>query len=59
MNPAADIHVTIERFDMLIQLAEEHLEYVRGTVYEGYAEGLLDAVLAERDEYIARMMHSN
>ncbi len=59
MNPTADIHVTIERFDMLIQLAEEHLDYVRGTIYEGYAEGLLEAVLAEREEYIARMVRSN
>lgn len=59
MNLFTEMSATIEQFDLLIQLAEEHLEYMRGTVYEGYAESLLEAVISEKEEYIATIEHSN
>lgn len=49
----------LERFDQLIALAEEHLECMRGTIYERYAEHLLKEVMDEREEYITYMTHSN
>jgi hypothetical protein len=42
---------TIERFDRLISLALEHLDHVRGTVYERYAENLLDSLVCQRERY--------
>ncbi|HEX8949453.1 MAG TPA: hypothetical protein VF790_10855 [Dissulfurispiraceae bacterium] len=59
MNQSMDVSLAVERFDLLIQLAEEHLEYVRGTIYEKYAENLLEEVIAEKEEYLARVAHSN
>jgi hypothetical protein len=49
----------LEKFDRLIAFAEEHLEYLRGTIYEQYAEYLLHEVISEKNEYIARARHSN
>ena len=59
MSTTADITLTMEKFDMLIRCAVEHLELMRGTIYEKYAEGLLEAVTREREEYIARIARSN
>lgn len=42
---------TIERLDRLIRIALEHLDHVKGTVYERYAEKLLDSLVCERERY--------
>lgn len=49
----------LERLDMLVALAEEHLAFMRGTVYEHYAEHLLEEVLSERQEYLSSVTHAN
>jgi len=41
----------IERFDRLISVALEHLDHVRGTVHERYAEELLDFLVCQRERY--------
>ncbi len=42
---------TIERFDRLIRVALEHLEHVKGTVHERYAEELLESLVCQRERY--------
>ena len=59
MSVTVDVTQTVEKFDVLIQFALEHLELMRGTIYEKYAESLLEAIIREREEYIARVERSN
>lgn len=42
---------TLERFDRLIMIALEHLDHLRGTPYERYAEELLDSLVCQREHY--------
>lgn len=42
---------TLEQFDRLIMTALEHLEHVRGTTYERYAENLLEVLVCRREMY--------
>jgi len=42
---------TIDRLDRLISIAPEHLDHVRGIVYERYAEELLDSLVCQRERY--------
>ena len=42
---------TLEQFDRLIITALEHLEHVRGTTYERYAENLLESLVCSRERY--------
>lgn len=58
-NTILDTHQRLEQFDMLIQCAIEHLELMRGTVYERYAEDILNSIVAEKEELIARIVRSN
>jgi hypothetical protein len=58
-NTILDTNQRIEQFDLLIQCALEHLELMRGTVYERYAEDILNSIIAEKEEFIARIVRSN
>lgn len=42
---------TLEMFDRLIMAALEHLDNVRGTSYEPYAEEILEALVCRREQY--------
>jgi len=42
---------TLERFDRLIMLALEHLDHVRGTAYERYAENVVETLVCRREFY--------
>jgi len=42
---------TLERIDRLVVMALEHLDYVRGTDCERYAENMLESLVCERDRY--------
>lgn len=59
MNTILDTNQRIEQFDLLIQCALEHLELMRGTVYERYAEDILNSIISEKEEFIAQIVHSN
>lgn len=43
---------TLERFDRLIMMALEHLDHVRGSVYERYAENVLESLVCRRELYM-------
>lgn len=42
---------TLERIDSLIMVALEHLDHVRGTVYERYAENVVETLVCQREKY--------
>jgi len=42
---------TLRRLDLLIMTALEHLDYLRGTRFERYAEDLLDSLVCQRERY--------
>lgn len=42
---------TLERIDRLIMMALEHLDHVRGTDCEGYAENVLESLVCARERY--------
>lgn len=41
----------LERFDRIILMALEHLEHVRGTHFEGYAEEVVERLVCRRELY--------
>ncbi len=43
--------VTLERIDRLIVMALEHLDHVRGTESERYAENMLESLVCQRERY--------
>jgi len=42
----------IDRFDRLIMNALEHLDHVRGTIHERYAEEMLGSLVCRREFYL-------
>jgi hypothetical protein len=42
---------TLERIDRLIMMALEHLDHVRGTECERYAESVLESLVCQRERY--------
>ncbi len=42
---------TLERLDRLIMMALEHLEHLRGTDHEHYAETVLESLVCQRERY--------
>lgn len=47
----AVMDATLERIDRLIMMALEHLDQVRGTAYERYAENVLESLVCQREKY--------
>jgi hypothetical protein len=41
----------LDRIDRLIMMALEHLDHVRGTDCERYAESVLESLVCERERY--------
>ncbi len=50
-NQGVVMDATLEMFDRLIMAALEHLDNVRGTSYEPYAEEILEALVCRREQY--------
>jgi hypothetical protein len=51
MKSEAVMDATLERIDRLIMVALEHLDHVRGTVYERYAENVVETLVCHRENY--------
>jgi hypothetical protein len=47
----AVMDATLERIDRLIMMALEHLDQMRGTEYERYAENVLESLVCQREKY--------
>jgi len=50
-NQEVVMDAKLEMFDRLIMVALEHIENVRGTSYEPYAEEILEALVCRREQY--------
>jgi hypothetical protein len=51
MKWKAVMDTTLERIDRLIMMALEHLDHVRGTECERYAESVLESLVCQRERY--------
>jgi hypothetical protein len=51
MKAGGCMDATLRRLDLLIMTALEHLDYLRGTRFEKYAEDVLDSLVCQRERY--------